>query len=109
MANDIAERSAQVLANIETHSNVPKVAPHLIKLIDRASKTPKELFFVSVSAVSKDPLVVTVKGVYTKDTEEKIAENPYEYVKQVNKEDIVEMQFPWHNIISIRNLIYKAK
>lgn len=54
---------------------------------------------------------ICVKGIYVDSllTEDEIAKNYLEILTNASKESILEMLFPWHQIISIRSLIFRSK
>jgi hypothetical protein len=85
---------------------VSKKPPHLVELMEGKNKN----YFL---ALDKPELLlgfIQVKGTFLSSTEvERALKDISAFVTQVPKENIFEMLLPSHRVLSIKNLLFKAK
>jgi hypothetical protein len=79
--------------------------PYLITLGSKSAK----IYFISLDKPELLNGFIQVKGIYTSGLEDDIIANYAEILAQTNKDLYVEIMFPWHTILSMRSLIFKAK
>lgn len=66
--------------------------------------------FVAIELPNMQPAAyVQTKGFYDTSGEENIIANFRSLVSSVDREQIMELYIPWHSIVSIRSLVFKAK
>lgn len=85
----------------------PKKPPYLVTLEPVAGSKKVSLFI----ALDKPDLLngfIQVKGIYADATEDKITKNFVEILAETPKEEILDIMFPWHRVVSIRNLVFNA-
>jgi hypothetical protein len=88
-------------------SLLAKKPPHLISL----NNGKKTQFFLSLDKPELLQDFIQVKGFYFEATlsEEDINKNYAEIMGSTSRDCVVEMFFPTHRILSIKNLIFKSK
>lgn len=57
----------------------------------------------------QNSVCVHTKGFYDTSGEENIIANFRSLVSTIDREQILELYIPWHSIVSIRSLVFKAK
>ncbi len=82
-----------------------KKPPHLVSLIDGK----KIQLFFSLDKPESLNGFIQVKGFYVEGTEEEVSKNYLNIMGSTSKDVYVEMYFPLHRVISIKNLMFKAK
>jgi hypothetical protein len=105
MANDIAIGASNLLP-----VGPPKITkpPYLITLEKHNGKTLLVEKFLSLDKPQSENGFIQVKGFYLDKTEEEIAKNYTDILNELPKELTLEMMFPLHRIISVRNLVFNA-
>lgn len=89
---------------------ISKKPPHLILLEDEKKKgAPSKKFITTDKPDIGTNGFVQAKGFFSDASEETIVANFANLLSSVPKEEFVEMMFPHHKVISIRNLVFKAK
>lgn len=79
---------------------------HLISLTS-GGKSKK--MFIALERPVMEPSHIQAKGFFLEWSEENILSNWIDIIKDTDRSVHTEMYFPWHSVISIRNLVYKAK
>jgi len=82
-----------------------KKPPHLITL--EYGKQIK--IFISLDKPDILNGFIQVKGMFIDDSEDEVIKNFSDILTNSSKELICDIMFPWHKIVSVRNLIFKAK
>lgn len=107
MSHDIA-----ISANMSPQSGPPtlKKPPYLILLhgVQISAKIAPTERFISFDKPQSENGFVQVKGFFATESEEEIVKSFNDIITTASKELIVEMMFPLHRVISIRNLIFNA-
>lgn len=105
MSHDIA-----ISANMSPQSGPPtlKKPPYLILLEAKLGKAIVIEAFISLDKPASENGFVHAKGFFATQPEEEIVKSFNDIIMTAPKESIVEMMFPLHRIISIRNLIFNA-
>lgn len=81
--------------------------PHyLITLDTPPSKKKSGKFFIATDKPVFEMSFIQVKGVFSDLDEEEISKSFYEIAS--NKSEIIDIMFPSHRILSIRNLVFNA-
>jgi len=102
MSTDIAIRTTVSLPNAGGLSKKP---PYLIEL----SESKKKPYFLSLDRPEFQGNFVQVKGVYIDSSKlEELERDAITFASQIAKENICDMIFPIHRILSIKNVAYKA-
>src|SRR5579885_2350940 len=80
---------------------------HLV-CMSNGAKTKK--MFIALERPVLDVSYIQTKGFFVEFSEEEVVENWMNIVKElsVDKNNIMEMYFPWHSVSYIRNLVYKS-
>lgn len=92
---------------IPSVGSAPKKPPYLVSLEPNAGSKKAVLFI----ALDKPDLLngfIQVKGIYVDVTEDKVTKNFAEILAETPKEEILDIMFPWHRVVSIRNLVFNA-
>lgn len=95
------------------------VSPIGIPVVGGVSKKPAYLILLS-NGKSMEKFItsdkpeygtscITVKGIYSSVSEDKITQTYADLLSSSPKEEFVEVTFPWHRIHSIRSLVFRAK
>lgn len=79
---------------------------YLIMLDVGTAKKKSGRFFVSIDKPVFEMSFISVKGVFSDLEEEEINKSYYDLISI--KSDIVDMMFPNHRIVSIKNLVFNA-
>lgn len=82
-----------------------KKPPHLVSLSDGK----KNQLFLSLDKPESLNGFIQVKGFYVEGTETDVSRDYLTLMGETKKDSIVEMYFPLHRVISIKNLMFKAK
>lgn len=90
---------------VPTPGMLLKKPPHLVVLKNFTPKSTKDICFLALDRPTIENGFILVKGFYT---DVGAASNFKKYIEETAKEDIVEMMFPIHSVISIQNLFYVA-
>lgn len=93
-------------AGIPQVGAVTKKPCYLITLDVSSTKKKTGQFFVSIDKPVFEVYFIQVKGVFSNLDEEEITKTCYELVS--NKDEIVDIMFPSHRVVSIRNLVFNA-
>lgn len=88
---------------------INKKPPHLIILEDEKKKGATKKFITTDKPDIGATGFVQAKGFYSDASEETIVVDFAALLSSTSKDEYVEMMFPHHRIVSIRNLIFKAK
>lgn len=102
MSNDL------VVGAVGLQVKVPQIikTPYLVEL--EAGK--KREYYVTLDKPDLSNSCVTIKGVSAEISDvDEFMKNYNDFLSDVKKENIVEAIFPWHRVIRITNLVYKAK
>jgi hypothetical protein len=94
------------VVGIPNAGGMSKKPPHLIEL----TESKKTTTFVSLDRPEFFHEFIQVKGIYISSA--KVAElekDVMTFVSQISKDDICDMMFPTHRVLSIKNLAFKAK
>ena len=105
MGQDIAVGSV----GIPAVSPGNKKPPYLTLLDLPGSKGKNCEKFISIDKPELLSGFIQAKGFFCADSEDDIMKNISELLTTTKKELYVEMMFPAHRIISIKNLVFKAK
>jgi hypothetical protein len=87
---------------------LPATNPKPSYLITISNKN-KQKYFVTINKPDLSASFIACQGAWIDKEEEFIISNHSQLLTSTPKELILEMFFPWHSIISIRSLIFKAK
>jgi hypothetical protein len=79
---------------------------YLISLDVGPTKKKAGRWFISIDKPVFEMNFISVKGVFSDQDEDEIAKTCYELVS--NKDEIVDIMFPAHRVLSIRNLVFNA-
>lgn len=82
--------------------------PCYLLSLETPNKTKGATHFIAFDKPDLQSDFVQVKGVYSSDSEDEIVSGFMETVRSTPKEEIIEMMFPWHRILSIRSLVFNA-
>jgi len=101
------------LVNVPQVGVLSKKPAHLILLEDipknkGTQPTVKKFITIDMPEIGSNGFT-HAKGVFSDMDEAAIVTNYADILSNVKKEEIVEMMFPHHRIINIRNLVFKAK
>lgn len=91
---------------------ISKKPPHLILLEDTSSTKSKLATKKFITTDKPDIMIngiIQAKGIFVEVDELEIAGSFSELLLSAKKEDYMEMMFPLHRVINIRNLVFKAK
>lgn len=105
MSNDIAIQSVGAFPAVPQTNKKPA---YLVVLSPEGKSTKSRMFI----ALHKPELLngfIQVKGMFSSASETKIVKEYNELLTSANKENFVEVMFPWHKVLSIRSLVFKAK
>lgn len=69
----------------------------------------KKKYFLTSEKPEFEGAFVRAKGVFSELSEEELIEKYNEILSLIDKESILEMYFPNHKILQIRNLVFKSK
>lgn len=97
--------AAGVVTMVPNGAAISKKPAHLV-MLEPVSK-PKR--FISFDKPELHSDFIQVKGFFADCSEDDVIKNYSELLTNARKEDIVEMLFPVNRVISIRNLVFKAK
>lgn len=87
-----------------------KKPPHLILLEDEKKKSAAPKKFITTDKPDIGAMgFVQAKGIFSEASEETIVASYADLLNSAHKEEFVEMMFPHHKVVSIRNLVFKAK
>jgi hypothetical protein len=81
--------------------------PCYLLSLEGTGKT-KVAYFIAFDKPDMQADFVQVKGVYSNGSEEDIVSGFVDMVRGTPKEEIIEIMFPWHRILSIRSLVFNA-
>lgn len=84
---------------------------YLVTMTEKSGvgKNIQQRRFVAIDLPIMVPSHIQTKGFYTDVIEDEIILNFKTIVQGMQKENIIELYLPWHSIISIRSLVFKAK
>ena len=84
---------------------------YLITLTEKVGtgKTAQQKRFIAVDLPTLQTSFIQTKGFYTEATEEEVLLNFKVILSTMDKDQMLELYLPWHSIISIRSLVFKAK
>jgi len=88
---------------------ISKKPPHLILLEDEKKKGALKKFITTDKPDIGTNSFVQAKGIFSSETEETIVASFADILSSAHKEEYVEMNFPHNRVVSIRNLVFKAK
>lgn len=86
-----------------------KKPPHLILLEDEKKKGAVKKFITTDKPDIGTNGFVQAKGFFSVADEETIAASFTDLLSSAKKEEFMEMMFPIHRVINIRNLVFRAK
>lgn len=87
-----------------------KKPPHLVLLEDEKKKGGAPKKFITTDKPDIGAMgFVQAKGIFSEAAEDEIVASFADILSSTPKEEFVEMMFPHHRIISVRNLVFKAK
>ena len=92
------------VATLPAVGALSKKPAHLITLEGKPAKR-----FISMDKPELLNGFIQVKGIYSEEKEEDIAQKFADLLTNSPKELILEVMFPWHKITSIRSLVFRAK
>jgi hypothetical protein len=79
-------------------------------LIVVTGPSKKTLHYITTTKPDHLPGGITAKGFYINTEEDSAPQEEYkEIIKNTAKENIKEIFFPWHRILEVRNILFKAK
>ena len=81
---------------------------YLITLEANSKATPTKRFITTDKPEIQNGFV-QVKGVYSEENEDSIAEKYVDILTSSPKELVLEMMFPIYRILNIRSLVFRAK
>ena len=108
MSNDIAIS----VSGLPSVGGVIRGKPsYLITLEQNSGKLKSQKFFITTEKPELLNGFVQVKGVFAEnnETEETIIVSFSDILTNAKKELILELMLPWHKIVSIRSLVFRAK
>lgn len=100
------------VATLPPAGAISKKPPHLILLEDASSTKSKPATKKFITIDKPDVMIngiVQAKGIFVEVDENEIVGSFSELLSSAKKEDYMEMMFPLHRVINIRNLVFKAK
>jgi hypothetical protein len=97
-----------IAAGGQPGSQIMKKPTYLVLLEDLTGKTKVTKKFIALAKPDLLNGFIEMKGFFSDLDESKILENPAEVILNSPKENHCEMMFPWHRVLSIRNLIFNA-
>jgi hypothetical protein len=94
------------IVGIPNVGGVSKKPPHLVELVEGKIKS----YFLSLDKPEILLGFIQVKGCFLSATEiEKALTDISTFVTQIPKENIFDMMLPTHRVLTIKNLLFKAK
>lgn len=84
------------------------VPVYAVELTGSGSKGTKIFFIASKLEVDATTFVKCI-GTYFTGTEEALSKNYNEILSAPDKSGFIEVMFPWHRVLSIKNLIFRHK
>lgn len=72
-------------------------------------KDAKHVLFIAVDLPSLQPAFIQTKGYFTATDKDAILKDHKSVLQGMDKEQMAELILPWHEIKSIRSLVFKAK
>lgn len=84
---------------------------YLLTLTEKtgSGKTLQQRRFITLELPAMQTSFVQTKGFYTEATEEEVILNFRTIIQMTEKDQMLELYLPWHSILSIRSLVFKAK
>lgn len=84
---------------------------YLVTLTEKVvkGKSEQQRRFISLDKPDMQPAFIHTKGFYTDAKEDEVVQNFRSLVQDTNKDQVLELYLPWHSIVSIRSLVFKAK
>jgi hypothetical protein len=104
--NDVIINAVSKPSTINTTINKPS---YLVILKDDSIQIKKMKYFISIDKPDFLNGFISVKGIYANFSEKEIILNFNDMLTNSKKDLLLEVMFPWHRIISIRNLTFRAK
>lgn len=104
MSHDIAIGTAL----LPTGNHISKKPPYLISLMLATGKTTTFEHFIALDKPQTENGLIQAKGFYANYSEEEILKDFAAIIANIQQTQIVDMQFPHHRLIKIRNLIFNA-
>ena len=98
-------------ANALTSSSMAptlKKPVYLVAIVDGSGKTAAVTNFIATDKPGLEMSFVSVRGIFTDESEEDVVRNFADIVNRTPKEQIVEMMFPVHRVKYIRSLVFNA-
>lgn len=94
------------VVGIPNVGGVSKKPPHLVEMTEGKNK----IYFLSLDKPELLLGFIQVKGCFVSSTEIEVAlKDIVTFITQISKENIFEMLLPSHRVLSIKNLLFKAK
>ena len=85
-----------------------KKPSHLISL-ENVGKGKTISYFITLDKPELLNGFIQAKGIFSNLSEEEIIKSFSEILMDAPKDSILEILFPWHRIINVRSLVFKAK
>jgi hypothetical protein len=105
---NVTDTGAILVSGVGTVS-INKKPIYLLVLESLTGKTRTLEKFLSLDKPDLLNGFVQVKGAYVENDISVIEKDYINILSSVKKENVVEIMFPWHRIVSMQNLIFKAK
>jgi len=104
----MSEKDYAIAATARVVSGSPILSKPAYLVTFEASGKTKSKFFIAIEKPEFQDAFIQVKGIFSEVSEEEIINSFGEILTQAGKESILEMYFPWHKIVSVRSLVFKA-
>jgi hypothetical protein len=105
MSNEI---SVPITAFTNNGTPLKRVPYNLITLERKQGQKQVIEHFISFDKPLSENGFIQAKGIYCDQLEEEIIKNYGDIIATTPKENVVEMMFPYHRIVSVRSLIFNA-
>lgn len=86
-----------------------KKPAHLIVLESSHGKTRNQEKFIAIDKPELLNGFVLAKGFFCTESDDDITKNLTDLLTTTKKELYFEMHFPWHRVLSIKSLVFRAK
>ena len=98
----------QSTINIPFGAVIAQKPSYLVKLAPEGKKSATAKLFFAIEQPKFETSYIQVKGFFYEGEEESVYKQYNEIVSQSDRATYVEMWFPWHSIVFVRSLVFKA-
>jgi|SRR5579859_4894551 len=98
---------AVYVSSFQVNNTISKKPCYLI-ILDVNPKNKAKQHFIAIDKPDLLSGFIQTKGFYSESSEEEIVQSFHDLMKNVAKEEIIEMMFPCHRVYGIRSLVFNA-